>query len=109
MVSTKSWTSATLYQRQMTTVQRHSPELRELDGAVGLEKLLSHFKRFAGQLDHWRTQQWIDCLRSCNNKILFEYCLNSLCKIKHMRAFEGHSGEIRVDPTLQSNVKIPYG
>ena len=39
--------------RQMTHVQRHSPELRELDGAVGLEKLLSHSKRFPGQMDNW--------------------------------------------------------
>ena len=43
------------------------------------------------------------------SKLRFEYCLNQHGTIHYMRALQGHSGGVRVDPTVQSNVKILCG
>ena len=97
-----------LVSKKMTNLLRHRSQFREADGAVAWEKLLVHFKRVPGQMDTLDTQQWIYCLRKGTTKIRFEYCLNALGKIPYMRALQGHSRVVRVDPTLESNVNILY-
>ena len=95
----------------MTHLLRHHPELREEDGAVDWSRLLHHFNRsrFPEDVSQWGWQDWIDRLKRGSDKTRFEHCLNSLGKIQYLRAFRGHSSEVRVDPTQQSNVKVPNG
>ena len=62
-----------------------------------------------GQISSRDTQQWITCLLKGTNKIRFEYCLNQRDQIINLRAPQGHSGGVGVDPTLQHKVQILDG
>ena len=44
-----------------------------------------------------------------HQQVRFEYCVDHGGRIKYLRALQGHSGGVRVDPTLQNHVQIPYG
>ena len=82
--------------------------MREFDGVAAWDKLLPYCEWFLGQLTNWDAQQRTPCLMTCTSKVRFGYCLNQRGKIKYLRALQDQSG-LRVDPTLQNNVKIHYG
>ena len=83
--------------------------MREFDGVAAWDKLLPYFQGFLGQMTNWDAQQRTTCIMTCTSKVRFGYCLNQRGQIKYLRALQGHSGRVRLDPTLQNNVKIPYG
>ena len=89
----------------------HHPELREPDGAVAWKRVLANFHRFFGQVNTCDTHQWNECLRKrrpqSTIRVLPESAWNN--PVHASSPLQGHSGRVRVDPTLQSNVKIHYG
>ena len=57
---------------------------------------------------HWSDEKWKRSMAGGGgNKIIFQYCIDSLGIIVYLRALQGHSGPNLVDPTLQDNVVIP--
>ena len=87
----------------MTNLLRRA-ELREPDGAVACEKGAHSFRMVLWRKISWNTQDWIDCFRKGTNQTRFEHSVNSLGRIQW--ACQGHSGGVRVDAKLQSNVGI---
>ena len=84
----------------------HYHQLREPDGAVAWGKLLTHFKGLPAPINNSSTQQRIDCWVKGINRIKFECCPDQRGQIKYLRAPQGHSGGVSIDPTLQNNVQI---
>ena len=98
-----------LVSKKMTSLSRHNEKMREIDGVAAWNKLLPYCEGFLGQTTNWDAQQRTTCLMTCTSKVRFLYCLNQRGQIKYLRALQGQSGRVKVDPTLQNNVKIPYG
>ena len=87
----------------------HYPKLREPDGAVAWENRITYFEGFPGPMNNSSTQKRIECLVKGINRIRFECCFEQRGQIKYLRAPEGHSGGVSIDPTLQNNVQTSFG
>ena len=70
------------------------------------ENLITYFEGFPCPINNSSTQQRIECLVKGINRIRFECCLEQRGQIKYVRAPEGHSGGVSIDPTLHNNVLI---
>ena len=101
-------------QKATTRLLRHDQSIRrEDDGAVLFDDVLQEFKkkRFDGALQ-WSIDDWISVLaKGGAPKKRFQNCLNpdSSKHISYIRAIQGHSGGIAIDPELQDNVLLPEG
>ena len=83
---------------------------REEDGAVKWTKWLPNSQVFSSEnVNQWRPRQWVDLIRRGSNEERFENGLNSQSEVRSMRALQGHSGKVRIDPKRQNNVKLPNG
>ena len=83
---------------------------REEDGAVKWTEWLPNSQVFSSEnVNQWRPRQWVDLIRRGSNEERFENCLNSQSEVRSMRALQGHSGGVRIEPKRQNNVKLPNG
>ena len=73
------------------------------------ENLITYFEGFPCPINNSSTQKRIECLVKGINRIRFECCLEQRGQIKYLGAPEGHSGGVRIDPTLHNNVQISFG
>ena len=92
---------------RIVKVSRHSPNLRESDGAT-LWNTRQHCRSFEEAVN-WPLEDWKTCLEHGTDKIRFEYCLDRKRQIQYMRSVRGHSGGQQIDPRLQNNVHISHG
>ena len=84
---------------------------------VALEKMMEQlngescylcFCREHPEVEKWTQQVWLDHLEKGSDKKRCQYCLDSNGYLLYVRAFQGHSGGNKVDPSLQDNADIPY-
>ena len=92
---------------RVVRVLRHSPKLRELDGAIPWKTLMSGCNGFDWTAT-W-TFDWKTCLENGTSNIRFECCLDENIQIQNMRSIQGHSGGERINPGLQSIVLVLCG
>ena len=95
--------------KKMSQLLRHFQRHREEDGAVPWRQLMKHFQGFRDRVSTWTFEDWQDCVKYGTDKIRFEYCLDQHGRITYWRSIQDHSGGVRVDPTLRTNVNIPHG
>ena len=95
--------------KRMMLLLRHLYRLREFDGAIPWESLMQHSKGFGKEAAGWIFEDWKTHLENGSDKIRFEHWIDRHHQIQNMRSVHGHSGGLRIDPKLQSNVLIPYG
>ena len=88
-------------------ILRHRPEPRDLTALSRGNSCSINFQRFLGDTNSWSTQQRVDCLMKGTSKIRFEHCLNSLRKIQYLRALQGNTGEVSVDPHCRTTWECP--
>ena len=84
-------------------------ELREPDGAVAWENLLMHFESFTGDT-HSLEHAAMDRLLGKGTNIM-RFRISSQCTRQSpaCELSKGHSGGVRVDPTLQNHVELACG
>ena len=83
--------------------------LEKFDGAVECWGLKYDLRYEFENSRHWSDEKWKSTNgRSGGNKKSFPYCTDpSRQEILYLRALQGHSGRILIDPSLQDNVLIP--
>ena len=95
----------------MIRLLRHDDTVhREEDGAVRFEVLASLFRSRNASTSHCSIRTWLSFLqRGSGVKKRFQYRVNpnSTEHFLYLRAIQGHSGGVHVDPTLQDNVLLP--
>ena len=69
-----------------------------------------HLRNHSSQVQHWTDDRWKSCLAAGRgSKSRYQYYSNNSGRILYLRAFQGHSGNNLIDPTLQANVVIGSG
>ena len=88
---------------------RHFQQVhREEDGAVHFWRKKENLQNQFPQSIHWSDDRWKVCLAAGGGtKRRFQYCTDDSGRILYLRALQGHSGRILIDPSLQDNVVIP--
>ena len=89
---------------RMVEALRHSPNLRESDGAIFWKMLMQRCRGFEDTVT-WTFGDWMTCLDNGTDQLRFEYCLGRNRDIQYMRSVQGHSGGQQID--LQNNVLLP--
>ena len=89
---------------RMVEALRHSPNLRESDGAILWKMLMQRCRGFEDTVT-WTFGDWMTCLDNGTDQLRFEYCLGRNRDIQYMRSVQGHSGGQKID--LQNNVLLP--
>ena len=83
--------------------------------ATGGFDVVTQMKEKMSMAPYWSADKWTDVLsKGRGQKKRFQYCLKPNCPetLQYLRAIQGHSGKAhsgnaRINPTLQDNVMLP--
>ena len=97
--------------KKVINLLRHNQTLqREEDGAIEFCKIKFHLRNHHSQIQNWSDDRWKACLAAGRgSKRRYQYCPDNSGAILYLSAFQGHSGNNLIDPTLQDNVVIGSG
>ena len=97
--------------KKVINLLRHNQTVqREDDGAVQFWRIKFHLRNQISQVQHSSDDRWKSCLASGGGpKRRYQYCSDNSGTILYLRALQGHSGRILIDPSLQDNVIIQCG
>ena len=96
--------------KKVINLLRHSQTVqREDDGAVQFWRIKEHLQKHFPYCPHWSDGKWKKSMAGGGNKKRYQYCTQSSGTIVYLRALQGHSGRILIDPSLQDNVVIQRG
>ena len=97
--------------KKVISLLRHNQTVqREEDGALQFYRIKFHLRNHSSQVQHWSDDRWKSCLAAGGgSKRRYQYCSDISGRILYLRALQGHSGNILIDPTLQDNVVIGSG
>ena len=92
--------------KHVTRVLRHKG-CQEADGAEQWANALSLLKD-AEHTQDWKKARWIDVLGRSTDKPRMEYCEEQLGTIRYIRALQGHSHGVAINPNLFSSKQVPF-
>ena len=97
--------------KKVISLLRHNQTVqREDDGAIQFWRIKFHLRNRSSQVQHWSDERWKSCLAAGGgSKRRYQNCSDNSGTILYLRALQGHSGHILIDPTLQDNVLIQCG
>ena len=81
--------------------------LRDDDGAIEFWRIKDDLRNHFLYCHHLSDDKWKKSMEGGGNKKRFQCCTDSSGAILYLRALQGHSGRILIDPSLQDNVVIP--
>ena len=96
--------------KEVTRMVRHRDQNeREEDGGAHWDTILPTLKRkFQNQLeDEGKSMNWVEHLYRGSHKTRFEICENADDELGYIRAIQGHSGGMVIQPELMNYVLIP--
>ena len=95
--------------KKLINLLRHGTLPREDDGSIEFWRLKEYLQNHFVHSRHWSDEKWkSETAGGGGNKKRFQYCTDpSGQEILYLRALQGHSGRILIDPSLQGNVLIP--
>ena len=95
--------------KRLNTLLRDGQLPRDEDGAIEFWRLKDYFRNHFEQSQHWSDEKWKSTMaKGGGNKNIFQFCTDpSGQEILYLRALQGHSGRIPIDPSLQDKVLIP--
>ena len=90
--------------KQLSTILRHGDLPREEDGAIEFWRLKDYFRNDFVHSQHLSDETWKSKMAGGGgNKKRFQYCTDpSRQEILYLRALQGHSGRILIDPSLHA-------
>ena len=96
--------------KEVTRMVRHrDQDEREEDGGAHWDTILPTLKKkFQNQLeDEGKSMNWVEHFYRGNHKTRFEICKNADDELGYIRAIQGHSGGMVIQPELMNYVLIP--